>query len=74
VDTIDEVVALIRRQTELELMNSVDATPKVERDLLVMRRRLTAHPHALRAILHTARALGRSPDAVPAGDVARLEQ
>ncbi len=71
-DTIDEVVALIRRQTELELelMNSAEATPKVERDLLVMRRRLTAHPHALRAILHTARALGRSPDAVSARDVA----
>jgi hypothetical protein len=72
VDTIDEVVALIRRQTELELelMNSADATPKVERDLLVMRRRLKAHPPAPRAILHIARALGRSLDAVSARDVA----
>lgn len=71
-DTIDEVVALIRRQTELELelMNSADATPKVERDLLAMRRRLAAHPLALRAILHTARALKRSPDTVSARDVA----
>lgn len=71
-DTIDEVVALIRRQTELELklMNGADATPKVERDLGVMRRRLAAHPLALRAILHAARALKVSPDAVSARDVA----
>ena len=70
--TIDETVALLRRQTELELklMNSADVTPKVERDLMVMRRRLAAHPHALRAILHTARALRVSPDAVSAQDVA----
>lgn len=70
--TIDEVVALIRRQTELELklMNSADVTPKIERDLLAMRRRRAAHPHALSAILRTARALKRSPDAVSARDVA----
>ncbi len=57
--TIDETVALLRRQTELELklMNSADVTPKVERDLMVMRRRL-----------------GRSPDAVSAQDVAAWEQ
>ena len=71
-DTIDETVALIRRQTELELvlMNRTDITPKAERDLLAMRRRLAAHPHAVSAILHTARALRRSPDAVSARDVA----
>lgn len=71
-DTIDETVALIRRQAELEmkLMNRSEITPKAERDLLAMRRRLAAHPHALSAILHTARALKRSPDAVSARDVA----
>lgn len=71
-DTIDETVALIRRQTELELalMNRADITPKAERDLLAMRRQIAAHPHALSAILHTARALRRSPDAVSARDVA----
>ena len=71
-DTIDETVALIRRQTELELklMNSADITPKTERDLLMMRRRLAAHPHAVSAIPHTARAMKRSPDAVSAQDVA----
>ena len=35
-----------------------------------MRQRIAAHPHALTAILHTARALRRSPDAVSARDVA----
>lgn len=71
-DTIDETVALIRRQCELELdlMNRSEITPKAERDLLAMRRRVAAHPHALNAILHTARALKRSPDAVSAQDVA----
>ena len=71
-DTIDETVALIRRQCELELeiMNRADSSPKAERDLLAMRRRLAAHPHAMSAILHTARALKRSPDAVSARDVA----
>jgi len=72
VDTIDETVPLIRRQCELELerMNRADVAPKTERDLLAMRRRLAAHPHAVSAILHTARALKRSPDAVSARDVA----
>jgi hypothetical protein len=72
VDTIDETVALIRRQTELELelMNRSEITPKAEQDLLAMRRRLAAHPRAVSAILHTARALKRSRDAVSARDVA----
>lgn len=71
-DTIDETVALIRRQTELELqlLNGGHIAPKAERDLHAMRERLAAHPHALTAILHTARALRRSPDAVSARDVA----
>ena len=75
-DTIDETVALIRRQCELELeiMNRADSSPKAERDLLAMRRRLAAHPHAMSAILHTARALKRSPDAVSASGCGRLEQ
>ena len=71
-DTIDETVALIRRQAELvlRLLNGREITPKAERDLLAMRQQIAARPHVLTAILHTARALRRSPDAVSARDVA----
>lgn len=71
-NTIDETVALIRRQTELELqlLNGDAIAPKAEQDLLAMRHRIAAHPHALTAILHTARTLWRSPDTVFARDVA----
>jgi hypothetical protein len=34
------------------------------------RHRLAAHPQALNAVLHTARALRRTPDAISAQDVA----
>ena len=75
-DPIDETVALTRRQCEpeLEIMNRADSSPKAEQDLLAMRRRLAAHPHAVSAILHTAWALKRSPDAVSASGCGRLEQ
>jgi hypothetical protein len=65
-DNVTEVVALLRKQTELEqeLMNGRNSAVSVERDLEVTLRRLAAHPHALSAVLQTARALRRTPDAV----------
>lgn len=66
-DNVTEIVALLRKQAELEsqiengdVTSAVDAEQELERT----RRRLSAHPHALRAVLNTARALRRSPDTV----------
>ena len=71
-DNVTEIVALLRKQAELESQiengdtaSAVDA----EQELDLTRRRLTAHPHALRAVLHTARALRRSPETVTVRDV-----
>jgi hypothetical protein len=71
-ENVTEVVALLRKQAELESQiengdtaSAVDAEQELERT----RRRLTAHPYALRAVLHTARALRRSPDTVTVRDV-----
>ena len=71
-DNVLQTVALLRKQTELELqlMNGQNATAATEYDLEVTRRRLAAHPLALNAVLQTARALRRAPDAVTAKDVA----
>jgi hypothetical protein len=71
-DNVTEVVALLRKQAELEIrIESGDPASAVgaEQELEQTRRRLTAHPQALRAVLHTARALRRSPDTVTARDV-----
>jgi proline dehydrogenase len=66
-DNVTEIVSLLRKQAELEsqiengdVTSAVDAEQELERT----RRRLSAHPHALRAVLNTARALRRSPDTV----------
>ena len=71
-ENVAEVVALLRKQAELESQiengdtaSAVDAEQELERT----RRQLTAHPHALKAVLHTARALRRSPDNVTVRDV-----
>jgi hypothetical protein len=71
-DNITEVVALLRKQTELEreLLNGRNSAVSVERDLEVTLRRLAAHPHALSAVLQTARALRRAPDAATEQQVA----
>lgn len=70
-ENIDEVVALLRRQSELELqlINAAGPAVATEHALEAVRRRLAAHPQALSAALHTARALRRSPDMVSAQDV-----
>ncbi len=67
-----EILTLLRRQTELELhlLNGSGADVTTENELEATRLRLAAHPQALNAVLHTARALRRTPDAISAQDVA----
>lgn len=71
-DNLTEAVALLRRQSELELglANNPGSAVATERELEHLLRRLAAHPHAVNAALQTARALCRTPGAVTAGDVA----
>ena len=71
-DNVREVVTLLRRQSELELQlaNGHGTAVATERELDVTHRRLAAHPQALNAVLQTARAIRRRPDAVSAQDVA----
>jgi hypothetical protein len=70
-DNVTEIVALLRKQADLEsqILNGDGPAVAAERELESTRRRLAAHPQALNAVLHTARALGRSPDAVSVTDV-----
>jgi hypothetical protein len=69
-NTVAEIVALLRKQTELELqiMNG-RSTVGAEQELERMRRRLVDHPQALSAVLQTARALRRTPDTISVEDV-----
>src|SRR6266404_7171948 len=70
-NNVTEIVALFRQQAELEfriLAGRVDAVA-TEREWESTRRRLIVHPEALGAVLETAGALQRSPDAVPVRDV-----
>ena len=71
-DNILEVLTLLRRQTELELnlVNGNGTAVAAEHELEATRRRLVEHPQALSAVLQTARALRRTPDAVSTQDVA----
>jgi hypothetical protein len=71
-DNVIEVVALLRKHSELELriLNGHGAAVSTERELEATVRRLAAYPHALNAVLQTARALRRTPDAVSARQVA----
>jgi hypothetical protein len=70
-DSMSDIVALLRRQAEIERqLQSRHAVPlAAERELEATRRRLAAHPRAVNAVLQTARALGRTPDAVSAQQV-----
>jgi hypothetical protein len=70
-DNISEIVALLRKQADLEIsiMNGHSSAVATEQELEATRRRLFAHPQALNAVLQTARALRRSPDTVSVGDV-----
>lgn len=63
--------APLRQQAELEfriLAGRIDAVA-AEREWESTRRRLIVHKEALRAVLETARALQRTPDAVSVQDV-----
>jgi hypothetical protein len=70
-DNVIEVVALLRKHADLELqiLNGHGAAVGTERELEATVRRLAEHPHALSAVLQTARALRRTPDAVSVKDV-----
>jgi proline dehydrogenase len=70
-DNVTEIVALLRRQADLEIaiMNDRRNAVATEQELEVTRRRLFAHPQALNAVLQTARALRRTPDSVSVRDV-----
>jgi hypothetical protein len=67
-----EAVSLLRRQSELQLQICNTRAPAVTtaHKLGTVLHRLTAHPHALSAVLQTARALRRPPDAISARKVA----
>ena len=71
-DNVIEVVALLRKHAELELqiLNGHGGAVATEDELEVTVRRLAAHPQALNAVLQTARAMRRTPDAVSVKDVA----
>jgi hypothetical protein len=70
-DNVSEIVALLRKQADLEIdmMNGHRGAVATEQELEATRRRLYAHPQALNAVLQTARALHRSPDTVSVRDV-----
>ena len=70
-ENVAEVVALLRKQAQLEsqISNGNGTAIASERELELTRRRLTSHPQALNAVLQTARALGRTPDAVSVQEV-----
>jgi hypothetical protein len=70
-DNVTDVVELLRQQTALEnqIMNAAGPAVAAEWALATTRRRLVAYPEALAAVLHTARAMHRSPDMVSVRDV-----
>jgi hypothetical protein len=70
-DNVAEIVALLRKQADLEIaiMNDRRSAVATEQELEATRRRLFAHPQALNAVLQTARALRRTPDSVSVRDV-----
>jgi len=70
-DNLLETVALIRRQSELELrlLNSHGTAVATERELEATRRRLATHPQALNALLQTAQALRRPPETISVREV-----
>lgn len=70
-DNVAEIVALLRKQSELEIqiLNGHSAAVATERAWEATLRRLAVHPHALNAVRQTARAMRRTPDAVSARDV-----
>jgi uncharacterized protein (DUF2336 family) len=55
-DNVSEIVALLRRQADLEvqIMNGNGTAVTTERQLEATRRRLAAHPQAINAVLQRA--------------------
>jgi hypothetical protein len=72
-DNIREVVALIRRQSELErrIVSGDGSAVAAENELVNMRRRFAARPQALIAALHAGNAARRSPDTVSILEIVR---
>jgi hypothetical protein len=70
-ENVAEIVALLRKQAQLEsqIFNGNGTAIASEQELDATRRRLACHPQALNAVLQTARALGRTPDAVSVEEV-----
>jgi hypothetical protein len=70
-DNVSEIVTLLPKQANLEIamMNGHRGAVASEQELEANRRRLFAHPQALNAVLQTARATRRAPDAVSPQDV-----
>ena len=70
-ENVAEIVALLRKQAQLEsqILNGNGTAILSEQELETTRRRLAAQPQALNAVLLTARALGRRPDAVSVQEV-----
>jgi hypothetical protein len=73
-ENVAEIVALLRKQAHLEsqILNGNGTAVAFEQELETTRRRLATHPQALNAVLQTARALGRRPDAVSVQEVAEF--
>src|SRR6202000_808050 len=71
VENVAEIVALLRKKAQLEaqILNGNGTPSACEQVLEAPRRRLASHPQALNAVLQTARALGRRPDAVSVQEV-----
>lgn len=65
-DSTAEIIALLRKQTELEgqLLNAHGETLSTERQLEATCRPLAQHPRALNVVLQKAQALRRPPEAV----------
>ena len=72
-DNVSEVVASLRQQAMLDLMNAAGPAIAAEWALATTRRRLVAYPQALAAVSHTTRALRRSPDTVSVRDVTAFD-
>ncbi len=70
-ENVAEIVALLRKQSQLEsqILNGNGTAIASEQELETTRRRLTAHPQALNAVLQAARALGRTPDSISVREV-----
>jgi len=70
-ENVAEIVTLLRKQVQLEsqILNGNGTAIASEQELEATRRRLAAHPQALNAVLQTARALRRTPDAVTVQEV-----